>query len=196
MNLYLVPFVEVDRDLALRETRCINLLAPERGIPAGSYAIMESYCADPHCDCRRVMLSIIEERRPTISLASISYAFDPDDDGPFLDPLNRQSRYAEALMKLVIEVVLSDPLYLTRLERHYALTKHAAADPTHPAYAALRESFTDDPDEYLGALDAETEAALPFSEFKRLLSRPPVGRNDPCPCGSGKKYKVCCGRRD
>ncbi|MBC3906459.1 MULTISPECIES: UPF0149 family protein [Undibacterium] len=22
---------------------------------------------------------------------------------------------------------------------------------------------------------------------------PKVGRNDPCPCGSGKKYKVCCG---
>ena len=23
-----------------------------------------------------------------------------------------------------------------------------------------------------------------------------VGRNDPCPCGSGKKYKKCCGRND
>jgi preprotein translocase subunit SecA len=22
---------------------------------------------------------------------------------------------------------------------------------------------------------------------------PRVGRNDPCPCGSGKKYKKCCG---
>jgi hypothetical protein len=22
-----------------------------------------------------------------------------------------------------------------------------------------------------------------------------VGRNDPCPCGSGKKFKICCGRR-
>ena len=22
----------------------------------------------------------------------------------------------------------------------------------------------------------------------------PPGRNDPCPCGSGKKYKKCCGR--
>jgi Predicted metal-binding protein related to the C-terminal domain of SecA len=22
---------------------------------------------------------------------------------------------------------------------------------------------------------------------------PDVGRNDPCPCGSGKKYKKCCG---
>ena len=23
---------------------------------------------------------------------------------------------------------------------------------------------------------------------------PKVGRNDPCPCGSGKKYKACCGK--
>ena len=23
---------------------------------------------------------------------------------------------------------------------------------------------------------------------------PKVGRNEPCPCGSGKKYKNCCGR--
>ncbi|MBR6467995.1 MAG: SEC-C domain-containing protein, partial [Desulfovibrio sp.] len=23
---------------------------------------------------------------------------------------------------------------------------------------------------------------------------PRVGRNDPCPCGSGKKYKKCCGK--
>jgi preprotein translocase subunit SecA len=23
-----------------------------------------------------------------------------------------------------------------------------------------------------------------------------VGRNDPCPCGSGKKYKKCCGVND
>ena len=22
---------------------------------------------------------------------------------------------------------------------------------------------------------------------------PKIGRNDPCPCGSGKKYKKCCG---
>ena len=24
--------------------------------------------------------------------------------------------------------------------------------------------------------------------------QPKVGRNDPCPCGSGRKYKACCGR--
>jgi preprotein translocase subunit SecA len=26
------------------------------------------------------------------------------------------------------------------------------------------------------------------------LEEPKVGRNDPCPCGSGKKYKKCCGK--
>lgn len=27
-----------------------------------------------------------------------------------------------------------------------------------------------------------------------VRSGPKVGRNDPCPCGSGKKYKQCCGK--
>lgn len=26
-------------------------------------------------------------------------------------------------------------------------------------------------------------------------AKPKVGRNDPCPCGSGKKYKHCCGKK-
>lgn len=34
-------------------------------------------------------------------------------------------------------------------------------------------------------------------EEKTVRRRVPrVGRNDPCPCGSGKKYKQCCGRLD
>ncbi len=35
---------------------------------------------------------------------------------------------------------------------------------------------------------AETQKALKNADGKK------VGRNDPCPCGSGKKYKNCCGR--
>jgi SEC-C motif-containing protein len=27
----------------------------------------------------------------------------------------------------------------------------------------------------------------------QIRAVPKVGRNDPCPCGSGKKYKKCCG---
>jgi preprotein translocase subunit SecA len=41
----------------------------------------------------------------------------------------------------------------------------------------------------------EYEGQLPEEKvhtYKR--ETPKVGRNDPCPCGSGKKYKKCCGR--
>ncbi len=31
-------------------------------------------------------------------------------------------------------------------------------------------------------------------KFKQSLPAAAAGRNDPCPCGSGKKYKKCCGR--
>jgi preprotein translocase subunit SecA len=35
-------------------------------------------------------------------------------------------------------------------------------------------------------------AAEPHTPFVR--EQPKVGRNEPCPCGSGKKYKHCHGR--
>jgi SWIM/SEC-C metal-binding protein len=29
---------------------------------------------------------------------------------------------------------------------------------------------------------------------KTIVAETKVGRNEPCPCGSGKKYKKCCGQ--
>ena len=37
--------------------------------------------------------------------------------------------------------------------------------------------------------DSDSEPEQPV-----YRTQPKVGRNDPCPCGSGKKYKKCCGR--
>jgi len=39
------------------------------------------------------------------------------------------------------------------------------------------------------SLIAETEKVEPIKSDSQ------VGRNDPCPCGSGKKYKKCCGAK-
>lgn len=36
---------------------------------------------------------------------------------------------------------------------------------------------------------------LPFQPKKPYIKEPEVGRNDPCLCGSGKKYKKCCGKQ-
>jgi preprotein translocase subunit SecA len=47
------------------------------------------------------------------------------------------------------------------------------------------------------ASDMVTEAAAAAeanAKAKPVRTGPKVGRNDPCPCGSGKKYKNCCGK--
>jgi hypothetical protein len=62
---------------------------------------------------------------------------------------------------------------------------------------AADEEF-DDPDDYMGdEMVLEHDTFLPDDEldaipltFVRRNDR--VGRNDPCPCGSGKKFKKCC----
>ena len=36
--------------------------------------------------------------------------------------------------------------------------------------------------------DNQTKSIEPLPINKK------IGRNDPCPCGSGKKYKHCCGK--
>lgn len=44
--------------------------------------------------------------------------------------------------------------------------------------------------------DAETKKRLYLEQKKSgtVVVGKKVGRNDPCPCGSGKKYKFCCGK--
>ena len=48
-------------------------------------------------------------------------------------------------------------------------------------------------------LELEPDKPEDISDLEKLLNPPKplqvvkTGRNDPCPCGSGKKYKKCCG---
>jgi len=63
---------------------------------------------------------------------------------------------------------------------------------------------------YAGGREYKPEAGLPQTERQQLAASAggqpgatavkqrivdkKTGRNEPCPCGSGKKYKYCCGR--
>ncbi len=46
------------------------------------------------------------------------------------------------------------------------------------------EPYREDFDRILGVREQE--------KISHVIVEPKVGRNDPCPCGSGKKYKKCC----
>ena len=69
--------------------------------------------------------------------------------------------------------------------------KHDAEQDSEYRAKALaeyaRDQFEEDETDY--EYDEEDLLGPPQS-FRH--EQPPVGRNDPCPCGSGKKYKKCC----
>ena len=60
-----------------------------------------------------------------------------------------------------------------------------APQPLYPLSKPLAD-FSDSPGDDWPFEAAEAGAPL-------VRTTPKVGRNDPCPCGSGKKYKKCCG---
>jgi len=53
-----VPFYEYFPGVAERETRELVVSGPSSTLSSG-YALLEMYCKDPECDCRRVMLSFL-----------------------------------------------------------------------------------------------------------------------------------------
>jgi protein translocase subunit secA len=61
--------------------------------------------------------------------------------------------------------------------------------PPAPArYIAPKREQVAKPTSTSGGSDGSDSAGKTVRKGKK------VGRNDPCPCGSGKKYKKCCGR--
>ena len=49
-------------------------------------------------------------------------------------------------------------------------------------------------DRVKAGLPGEDETPLPPPVQPIHKGDKEIGRNDPCPCGSGKKYKKCCGK--
>ncbi len=62
------------------------------------------------------------------------------------------------------------------------------------AEIARRGRSAEDLDAEQAVLRQAREQREKDPEKYRLKGDQAVGRNDPCPCGSGKKYKKCCGK--
>ena len=82
--------------------------------------------------------------------------------GPVLNLASPQSELAPVLLDRVKKYVLKDRHYTERIKRHYRMFKDL--------------------------IEKENRKATSIKSDKRVK----IGRNDPCPCGSGKKYKKCC----
>ena len=72
----------------------------------------------------------------------------------------------------------------------FLLKEDAPAAPTANAPARARQ-----PQPAMAGVAVDGDGAGEMSvDLPVRRSLPKVGRNEPCPCGSGKKYKNCCGR--
>lgn len=129
------PFDEKFPKTARKETRSfMSLNDPVLG--NDEFGLLEMYCDEPGCDCRRVMFSIISRQHKKV-MAVVAYGWeskrfyadwfgqdDPgiikDMQGPILNLGSPQSKLAPALLATV-EHLLQDKAYVNRLKRHYAM---------------------------------------------------------------------------
>ncbi|MDD5348176.1 MAG: preprotein translocase subunit SecA, partial [Candidatus Omnitrophica bacterium] len=108
---------------------------------------------------------------------------------PLIEYKNEAFNYFNQMIDGIEEEALDAILKLApaRPERFRGVFT-ARHEELHPDVArpASRESLSVQPPEPSGA---QRPPAGPIKS-----DHPKVGRNDPCPCGSGKKYKKCCGQ--
>ena len=136
-------------DLAMEETRTMTVfLHNVYGLPPGDYGLVEMYCNDENCDCRRVFLMVISSvtKSPvaTITFGWESKAFyakwfnmGKDIDfseldeftldsvnhlhGIHLNEASKQSKIAPKILRMVSDYLHEDKAYVDRLKRHYKL---------------------------------------------------------------------------
>ncbi|MDD6702051.1 MAG: preprotein translocase subunit SecA [Bacteroidales bacterium] len=77
--------------------------------------------------------------------------------------------------------------------RNASITQAPAGGVPNPyaGYSTTRETYEGETAQRQAAMNAN-RGGRPVTQ--PIKAQPKVGRNDPCPCGSGKKYKNCCGR--
>lgn len=134
-----VLFHDYFPDLAKKETRTITVVDPASvGLPVGQYALLEMFCDEPGCDCRRVFFSVMSSPRNQLE-AVVTYGWEPrafyarwmkyDNDplaldqlkGPALNLGSPESELAPAILKMITNIPLRDSAYVERIKRHYLI---------------------------------------------------------------------------
>ena len=104
-----------------------------------------------------------------------------------LESFNLFKEMVEAMNRKAIAILMRGQIYIQAPQ-----DVHEAAPERREDYSKYRTQK----DEYPGQSAQAAAAAAPQRPrvTEPIKAAPRVGRNDPCPCGSGKKYKNCHGR--
>jgi preprotein translocase subunit SecA len=104
------------------------------------------------------------------------------------NPKQEYKRESFELFESLLQVVRSEVSRLLMTVEIRSQEQIEEAEQQHPQVENVQYHHADY-DEALGESDDAAKAQKPVER-----ATPKVGRNDPCPCGSGKKYKHCHGK--
>ena len=107
------------------------------------------------------------------------------------DPKQEYRREAFELYGELLSVIKNDVV------KSIMAVRIRTADELDAASESINEDMSQIKEVQYQHADVSADVAESEQPAERILapvrSGPKVGRNDPCPCGSGKKYKACCG---
>ena len=168
----------------------------------GDYYLLDDlYCPNPVCKCREVHVVFLHGRdsgpdqplRPEEQfVASLSL------DGKWR--IDECYTCTEAEAKALLRAWRKDePDHLEKFRWRYQKVKEIAQRSPRPRIHLPEDDTLPSGPPWepqiklpLELPDDETEAESTAQPVAGVVR---VGRNEPCPCGSGKKYKKCCGRQ-
>jgi hypothetical protein len=154
--------------VAEQETRAIVITdATDIDLPPGEYYFTESFCNDIKCDCRRVFLNVIHNDK---IVATIGYGW---EDLEFYKAWFKGSNFD------LLPGFKGPVLEMGQVQSKYAKT--------------ILKLFED---VLLEDIDYIDRIKNHYDMFKGSLKKKKIGRNEPCHCGSGIKYKKCCLKDD
>jgi preprotein translocase subunit SecA len=105
------------------------------------------------------------------------------------DPKQEYRREAFELFGRLLEIVKLD------VTKTVLQVKIESPEELAQASESMQEELSDLKGVQYQHANSENESATPAKGSKTpVQAGPKVGRNDPCPCGSGKKYKQCHGQ--
>jgi len=169
------PFHDKFPNIAEKETRTL-IIYDDPELPDDKYIPTELYCDEKDCDCRRVFFYVVaESTRET--LAVITYGWE------------KRQYYIKWMGDNnpdVIDSLIGTGLNLGSHQSQYA-----------PALLEKIDFILKNDISYVNRLKEHykifRKEVAKQNRITPYLSKVKIGRNEPCPCGSGKKYKKCCG---
>lgn len=149
---------------------------PNSDLPEGLYAFLESYCPNPKCECRKVKIEIVKQSSMDLDyfetsdkpIATLQYDWNAPlyNENPSFDEEGYQSEWANAGRQVFINYLEAAPNYNDELAARFIVMKLKT--------------------------ESKTTYGKQNKQDKPIRITPKLGRNEPCFCGSGKKYKKCC----